>query len=63
MRVVQGFAAAPLETLVSATVSELFFVHEKGKMLSIWNLFVMGGVKLGYGLSHFSLILELTSFI
>ena len=47
MRVFQGFAAAPLETLVSATVSELFFVHEKGKMLSIWNLFVMGGVKLG----------------
>jgi MFS family permease len=47
MRVVQGFAAAPLETLVSATVSEIFFVHEKGKMLSIWNLFVMGGVKLG----------------
>jgi len=52
MRVVQGFAAAPLETLVSATVSEIFFVHEKGKMLSIWNLFVMGGVKLGYGSSH-----------
>lgn len=47
MRVFQGFAAAPLETLVSATVSELFFVHEKGKMLSIWNLFVMGGVKIG----------------
>lgn len=47
MRIVQGFAAAPLETLISATVSELFFVHEKGKMLSIWNLFVMGGVKLG----------------
>jgi MFS family permease len=48
MRVIQGFAAAPLETLISATVSEIFFVHEKGKMLSIWNLFVMGGVKLGY---------------
>lgn len=48
MRILQGLAAAPLETLVSATVSELFFVHEKGKMLSIWNLFVMGGVKLGY---------------
>lgn len=47
MRVCQGFAAAPFETLISATVSEIFFVHEKGKMLSIWNLFVMGGVKLG----------------
>lgn len=48
MRVVQGFSAASLETLVSATISEIFFVHEKGKMLSIWNLFVMGGVKLGF---------------
>jgi MFS family permease len=47
MRLAQGFAAAPLETLVSATISEIFFTHEKGKMLSIWNLFVMGGVKLG----------------
>jgi MFS family permease len=48
MRAIQGFCASPLETLVSATVSEIFFVHEKGRMLSIWNLFVMGGVKLGY---------------
>ncbi len=48
MRVIQGFASAPLETLVSATITDLFFVHQKGKMLSIWNLFVMGGVKLGY---------------
>ncbi|KAH8595822.1 major facilitator superfamily domain-containing protein [Bisporella sp. PMI_857] len=53
MRAIQGFAAAPLETLVSATVSELFFVHEKGKMLSIWNLFVMGGVKLGQLIAGF----------
>ncbi|KAL3419491.1 major facilitator superfamily transporter [Phlyctema vagabunda] len=53
MRAVQGFAAAPLETLVSATVSELFFIHEKGKMLSIWNLFVMGGVKLGQVIASF----------
>ncbi|KAF8854618.1 MFS general substrate transporter [Acephala macrosclerotiorum] len=53
MRVIQGFAAAPLETLISATVSEIFFVHEKGKMLSIWNLFVMGGVKLGQLIAGF----------
>ncbi|KAB8295733.1 hypothetical protein EYC80_008558 [Monilinia laxa] len=53
MRAVQGFCASPLETLVSATVSEIFFVHEKGKMLSIWNLFVMGGVKLGQLIAGF----------
>ncbi|KAH6681581.1 major facilitator superfamily domain-containing protein [Halenospora varia] len=53
MRAVQGFAAAPLETLVSATISEIFFTHEKGKMLSIWNLFVMGGVKLGQLIAGF----------
>ncbi|TVY81521.1 putative MFS-type transporter [Lachnellula suecica] len=53
MRVMQGFAAAPFETLISATVSEIFFVHEKGKMLSVWNLFVMGGVKLGQLIAGF----------
>ncbi|KAF7881080.1 uncharacterized protein EAF02_006971 [Botrytis sinoallii] len=53
MRAVQGFCASPLETLVSATVSEIFFVHEKGKMLSVWNLFVMGGVKLGQLIASF----------
>jgi MFS family permease len=53
MRAIQGLSAAPLETLVSATVSDLFFVHEKGKMLSIWNLFVMGGVKLGQLIASF----------
>ncbi|QSZ30496.1 hypothetical protein DSL72_000050 [Monilinia vaccinii-corymbosi] len=53
MRAVQGFCSSPLETLVSATVSEIFFVHEKGKMLSIWNLFVMGGVKLGQLIAGF----------
>ncbi|RDW78296.1 hypothetical protein BP5796_06148 [Coleophoma crateriformis] len=53
MRIIQGFAAAPLETLISATVSELFFIHEKGKMLSVWNLFVMGGVKLGQVIAAF----------
>ncbi|PQE32044.1 hypothetical protein CJF32_00001639 [Rutstroemia sp. NJR-2017a WRK4] len=53
MRAIQGFCASPLETLVSATVSEIFFVHEKGRMLSIWNLFVMGGVKLGQVIAGF----------
>jgi MFS family permease len=53
MRIVQGLAAAPLETLISATISELFFAHEKGKMLSIWNLHVMGGIKLGQLVASF----------
>ncbi|KAI9050194.1 hypothetical protein LZ554_006335 [Drepanopeziza brunnea f. sp. 'monogermtubi'] len=52
-RFVQGLAAAPLDTLIGATVSELFFVHEKGRMLSIWNLFVMSGAKLGPLVSGF----------
>ncbi|KAF5873504.1 putative mfs transporter protein [Botrytis fragariae] len=47
------FLCFSLETLVSATVSEIFFVHEKGKMLSVWNLFVMGGVKLGQLIASF----------
>ncbi|EKD20278.1 uncharacterized protein L3040_007289 [Drepanopeziza brunnea f. sp. 'multigermtubi'] len=52
-RFIQGVAAAPLDTLIGATVSELFFVHEKGRMLSIWNMFVMGGPKLGPLVSGF----------
>ncbi|CAG8954528.1 hypothetical protein HYFRA_00004442 [Hymenoscyphus fraxineus] len=53
MRMIQGFASAPLDTLVSATVAELFFIHEKGTMLSIANLFVLAGSKLGQFVASF----------
>ncbi|TVY89979.1 putative MFS-type transporter, partial [Lachnellula willkommii] len=47
-----GFFAA-FYLINNHEISEIFFVHEKGKMLSIWNLFVMGGVKLGQLIAGF----------
>jgi hypothetical protein len=48
MRAVQGMASAPLETLVTSTISDLFFVHQRGSRLAIWNLMLASGVLLGY---------------
>ncbi|PGH08900.1 hypothetical protein GX51_00957 [Blastomyces parvus] len=44
MRIVQGISAAPLETLVTSTVSDIFFVHERGEKLAIWGIAVVSGV-------------------
>ncbi|KAF2705850.1 MFS transporter-like protein [Pleomassaria siparia CBS 279.74] len=53
MRVVQGIASAPLETLVTSTVSDLFFVHQRGSRLSIWGCMIASGVLLGQVISGF----------
>lgn len=47
MRVLQGIASAPLETLVTSTVSDMFFVHQRGVRLSIWGCMLASGVLLG----------------
>ncbi|KAF2468820.1 MFS general substrate transporter [Lindgomyces ingoldianus] len=60
MRVVQGIASAPLETLVTSTVSDLFFVHQRGKRLSIWGCMLASGVLLGQTIS--GAIIENISF-
>ncbi|KAF2646076.1 MFS general substrate transporter [Massarina eburnea CBS 473.64] len=60
MRVVQGMASAPLETLVTSTVSDLFFVHERGTRLSIWGMMLASGVLLGQTIS--GAIIENVSF-
>ncbi|ORY19528.1 major facilitator superfamily domain-containing protein [Clohesyomyces aquaticus] len=60
MRVFQGIASAPLETLVTSTVSDLFFVHQRGKRLSIWGCMLGSGVLLGQTISGF--IIENISF-
>jgi hypothetical protein len=48
MRIIQGIASAPLETLVTSTVSDMFFVHQRGTRLSIWGCMLGSGVLLGY---------------
>lgn len=47
MRAVQGAASAPVETLVTSTVSDIFFVHQRGQKLAIWGLAILTGVLLG----------------
>lgn len=47
MRIFQGMASAPLETLVTSTVSDLFFVHQRGLRLSLWNVMLGTGVLIG----------------
>lgn len=53
MRVFQGFASAPLETLVTSTISDLFFVHQRGLRLSIWGMTINTGVLLGQVISGY----------
>ncbi|KAI1371471.1 MFS general substrate transporter [Hypoxylon crocopeplum] len=53
MRIFQGIASAPLETLVTSTVSDLFFVHQRGLRLSLWGVMLGTGVLLGQIISGF----------
>ncbi|KAF2251992.1 MFS general substrate transporter [Trematosphaeria pertusa] len=51
MRILQGIASAPLETLVTSTVSDMYFVHQRGTRLSIWGCMLASGVLLGQTIS------------
>ncbi|KAI0019403.1 MFS transporter-like protein [Xylariomycetidae sp. FL0641] len=53
MRIFQGIASAPLETLVTSTVSDLFFVHQRGLRLSLWGVMIGTGVLLGQVIAGF----------
>ncbi|PGH06685.1 hypothetical protein AJ79_06469 [Helicocarpus griseus UAMH5409] len=53
MRAIQGLASAPLETLVTSTVSDIFFVHQRGQKLAIWGLTANSGVLLGQVISGY----------
>jgi MFS family permease len=43
-RAVTGIASAPLETLVTSSVYDMFFVHERGQKLAIWGVMLLGGM-------------------
>ncbi|KAF1974265.1 MFS general substrate transporter [Bimuria novae-zelandiae CBS 107.79] len=45
-RVVQGIAVSPVECLPSATVAEIFFLHERAYRLGIYTLLLLGGKNL-----------------
>jgi MFS family permease len=45
-RVVQGFCMGPLECLVPASISDVWFLHERGYRSALFNLGVLGGINL-----------------
>lgn len=47
MRLLQGFASAPAETLVTSTVQDIFYVHERGQKVAVWGLMISSGVLFG----------------
>lgn len=45
-RVFQGLAVSPVECLPSATIAEIFFLHERAYRLGIYTLLLLGGKNL-----------------
>jgi MFS family permease len=45
-RIFQGFGVSPVECLPSATVAEIFFLHERAYRLGIYTLLLLGGKNL-----------------
>lgn len=45
-RIFQGMAVSPVECLPSATVAEIFFLHERAYRLGIYTLLLLGGKNL-----------------
>jgi MFS family permease len=45
-RIIQGIAVSPVECLPSASVAEIFFLHERAYRLGIYTLLLLGGKNL-----------------
>ena len=45
-RVFQGMAVSPVECLPSATIAEIFFLHERAFRIGIYTLLLLGGKNL-----------------
>lgn len=45
-RIVQGIAVSPVECLPSATIAEIFFLHERAYRIGIYTLLLLGGKNL-----------------
>ncbi|KAK3685235.1 MFS general substrate transporter [Podospora appendiculata] len=45
-RVVQGMAVSPAEALPSATIAEIFFLHERAFRIGVYGLMLLGGKNL-----------------
>ena len=45
-RIIQGMAISPVECLPSATIAEIFFLHERAFRVGIYTLLLLGGKNL-----------------
>ncbi|KDQ58236.1 hypothetical protein JAAARDRAFT_206902 [Jaapia argillacea MUCL 33604] len=43
-RVFQGFGMAAFEALVTATIADIYFVHERGFRVAVWGLAILCGI-------------------
>lgn len=43
-RVISAIGMAPYEILVLATIKDIYYVHERGTRIAVWNLFLMCGI-------------------
>jgi len=43
-RILGALGMAPYEVLVQATISDLYFVHERATRIAVWNLFLLCGI-------------------
>ncbi|GAB1733641.1 hypothetical protein NU195Hw_g1100t1 [Hortaea werneckii] len=43
-RIVGALGMAPYEVLVQATISDLYFVHQRATRIAVWNLFLLCGI-------------------
>ena len=43
-RIIAGIGMAPYEVLVQCTIGDLYFVHERGTRIAVWNLFLLTGI-------------------
>ena len=48
-----GIFEAPIESIVPSTVTDIFFLHDRGERISLYGLSVLGGNELGPMLSAF----------
>lgn len=48
-----GLWEAPIEAIVPSTITDMFYLHERGMMISIYGLSVLGGNELGPLLSAY----------
>lgn len=48
-----GVFEAPIESIVPSTVTDIFFLHDRGEKISIYGLSVLGGNELGPTFSAF----------